>query len=168
VMTNVQATLDEYDSGITIIRVNLERADPPQEVIDSFRAVQAAEQERDRLQRQADAYANTVLADARGRASQIVETAEGYRAQTVNDALGQASRFTAVLTEYQKAEVVTRERIYLETMERVLGNVGKIILDPSVAGGQGGSGVVPFLPLNELMRNTTTAPAAAAATGQGN
>ncbi len=168
VMTDVQATLDEYDSGITIIRVNLERADPPQEVIDSFRAVQAAEQERDRLQRQADAYANTVLADARGRASQIVETAEGYRAQTVNDALGQASRFTAVLTEYQKAEVVTRERIYLETMERVLGNVGKIILDSSVAGGQGGNGVVPFLPLNELMRNTTTAPAAAAATGQGN
>ena len=168
VMTDVQATLDEYDSGITIIRVNLERADPPQEVIDSFRAVQAAEQERDRLQRQADAYANTVLADARGRASQIVETAEGYRAQTVNDALGQASRFTAVLTEYQKAEEVTRERIYLETMERVLGNVGKIILDSSVAGGQGGNGVVPFLPLNELMRNTTTAPAAAAATGPGN
>ncbi len=167
VMTNVQATLDEYDSGISIVRVNLERADPPAEVIDSYKEVQAAEQERDRLQRQADAYANTVLADARGRAAGIIETAEGYRAQTVNDALGQASRFTAVLTEYQKAEEVTRERIYLETMERVLSHVSKIILDPAIAGGQGGNGVVPFLPLNDLIRGTTPA-AAAAATAEGN
>ncbi len=167
VMTNVQATLDEYDSGIHIVRVNLERADPPHEVIDSYKAVQAAEQERDRLQRQADAYANTVLADARGRASSIVETAEGYRAQTVNDALGQASRFTAVLAEYQKAPDVTRERIYLETMERVLGQVSKIILDPAIAGSQGGNGVVPFLPLNDLIRGNTPA-AAAASTGAGN
>ena len=167
VMTNVQATLDEYDSGINIVRVNLERADPPQEVIDSYKAVQAAEQERDRLQRQADAYAYTVLADARGRASSIIETAEGYRAQTVNDALGQASRFSAVLAEYQKAPDVTRERIYLETMERVLGQVSKIILDPAIAGGQGGNGVVPFLPLNDLIRGNTPA-AAAASTGAGN
>ena len=165
VMTNVQATLDEYDSGISIVRVNLERADPPQEVIDSFRAVQAAEQERDRLERQADAYANTVLAEARGRASAIVETAEGYRAQTINDALGQASRFSAVLTEYQKAPEVTRERIYLETMEQVLAHVAKIILDPAVAGGAGGSGVVPFLSLNEMIRNNATDAAAATASG---
>lgn len=164
VKTDVQATLDEYASGISIVRVNLERADPPQEVIDSFRAVQAAAQERDRLQRQADAYANTVLADARGRASEIIETSEGYRAQTVNDALGQASRFTAVLAEYQKAEGVTRERIYLETMERVLSHVSKIILDPALAGG--GNGIVPFLPLNDLIRGNT--PAAAAATAGGN
>lgn len=162
VMTKVQATLDEYDSGIHIVRVNLERADPPHEVIDSYKAVQAAEQERDQLQRQADAYANTVLADARGRASATVETAEGYRAQTVNDALGQASRFTAVLTAYQNAPTLTRERIYLETMERVLGQVPKIILDPALAGG---SGVVPFLPLTDLMRGN--APAAAAATAVG-
>ena len=162
VMTNVQATLDEYDSGIHIVRVNLERADPPHEVIDSYKAVQAAEQERDQLQRQADAYANTVLADARGRASATVETAEGYRAQTVNDALGQASRFTAVLTAYQNAPALTRERIYLETMERVLGHVPKIILDPALAGG---NGVVPFLPLTDLIRGN--APAAAAATAVG-
>lgn len=165
---NIQSTLDEYESGITIVRVNLDKADPPTEVIDSFRAVQAAEQERDRLQRQADAYANTVLAEARGRAAQILEQAEGYRAQTINDSLGQASRFTAVLAEYLNNEDVTRRRIYLETMERILSNVGKIVLDPAIAGGEnGGSGVVPFLPLNELMRPTSPA-SAAAATSTGN
>lgn len=163
---DIQATMDEYESGISIVRINLEKAEPPPEVIDSFRAVQAAAQERDRLQRQADAYANTVLAEARGQAAQILEQAEGYRALTVNDALGQASRFTAVQTEYANAEELTRRRIYLETMERILGDVSKIILDPSVAGGEGGSGVVPFLPLNELMR--TPAAPVAAATGQGN
>ena len=130
-----------------------------------LRAVQAAAQERDRLQRQADAYANTVLAEARGQAAQVIEQAEGYRAQTVNDALGQASRFTAVQTEFAKAEDLTRRRIYLDTMQRILGDVGKIILDPAVAGADGGSGVVPFLPLNELMRNPGGPAAAATATG---
>ncbi|MGY9047365.1 membrane protein [Puniceibacterium antarcticum] len=156
-MADVQATLDEYESGINIVRVNLETADPPSEVIDSFREVQAAEQERDRLQRQADAYANRVLAEARGEAAQIQEEAEGYRARVVNEALGDASRFTSVLEEYSKAEDVTRKRLYLETMEKVLGNVDKMILDKSVAGGDGqGGGVVPYLPLNELGRRTTT------------
>jgi membrane protease subunit HflK len=169
----IQASLDEYASGINIIRVNLAQAEPPAEVVDAFRAVQAAEQERDRLQRQADAYANRVVAEARGSAAQILEQAEGYRAQTVNDALGQASRFSAVLQEYANAPDVTRERLYIETMEQVLGDVSKIILDPAVAGGQGGgSGVVPFLPLDQLMRQPgggqaqpqaqTQAPAAAA------
>jgi membrane protease subunit HflK len=165
----IQSSMDALDSGINVIRVNLERADPPAEVIDSFRAVQAAEQERDRLQRQADAYANTVLAEARGRGAQILEQAEAYRAQTVNDAIGQASRFSAVLGEYQNAEEVTRRRIYLETMERVLGDMGKIVLDPAVAGGEsGGSGVVPFLPLNEIMRSGTGTGAAAASSTAGN
>jgi modulator of FtsH protease HflK len=163
VRESIQLSLDSYDSGIRIVRVNLERADPPEAVIDSFRQVQAAEQERDRLERQADAYANRVLAEARGQAAQILEQAEGYRAQTINNALGQASRFTAVLAEYQQAEDVTRRRIYLETLEGILGDVDKIILDPSIAGGEGGQGVVPFLPLNELMR--PSAPAAAAAAG---
>lgn len=157
----IQATLDAYESGINVVRVNLDRADPPAEVIDAFRDVQAAEQERDLLQRQADAYANRVLAEARGQAAQILEQAEAYRAQTVNDALGQASRFSAVLGEYQNAEEVTRQRIYIETMERVLGDVGKIILDPAVAGGGGGQGVVPFLPLDQLVRQ----PGAAATGG---
>ena len=147
---NIQASLDEYESGITIVRVNLEKADPPREVIDSFREVQAAEQERDRLQRQADAYANRVLAEARGEAAQRLEEAEAYRAQVVNDALGEASRFTSVLQEYQKAEEVTRKRLYIETMEKVLGNVDKTILDSALTGADGGQGVVPYLPLNEL------------------
>merc|ERR1712065_111440 len=108
---NIQATLDEYESGINIVRVNLDKADPPREVIDSFRDVQAAEQERDRLERQADAYANRVVAEARGEAAQILEEAEGYRAQVVNQALGEASRFSAVLTEYEKAPDVTRKRL---------------------------------------------------------
>jgi membrane protease subunit HflK len=149
-MTNIQTTLDEYESGINIVRLNLDKADPPREVIDAFRDVQAAEQERDRLERQADAYANRVLAEARGTAAQILEEAEGYRAQTVNEALGEASRFTSVLAEYQKAPEVTRKRLYIETMERVLGDVDKMILDGSIAG-EGGS-VVPYLPLNELKR----------------
>ncbi|MDJ0820601.1 MAG: FtsH protease activity modulator HflK [Paracoccaceae bacterium] len=152
----IQATLDEYESGVTVVRVNLDTADPPREVIDAFREVQAAEQERDRLERQADAYANRVVAEARGEAAQIREEAEGYRARVVNEAVGEASRFSAVLEEYSKAEEVTRRRLYLETMERVLGSVDKMILDESIAGGDGaGGGVVPYLPLNELNRPRT-------------
>ncbi|MBS0126153.1 FtsH protease activity modulator HflK [Thetidibacter halocola] len=147
---SIQATLDEYASGISVVRVNLDTADPPREVIDAFREVQAAEQERDRLERQADAYANRVVAEARGQAAQIREEAEGYRARVVNEALGEASRFTSVQQEYALAPEVTRRRLYLETMEKVLGDVDKMILDQSVAGGEGG--VVPYLPLNELRR----------------
>ena len=147
----IQLTLDSYDSGVNIIRVNFDRADPPEPVIDAFRDVQAAEQERDRLKNEADAYANRVLAEARGEAAQILEEAEGYRARVVNEAQGEASRFSAVLEEYLKAPEVTRKRLYLETMESVLGDVDKIILDEGV-GGQG-QGVVPYLPLNELRRN---------------
>lgn len=144
----IQTTLDSYNSGVNIVRLNLDQADPPAEVIDAFRDVQAAEQERDRLQRQADAYANQVLADARGQSAQILEEAEGYRARVVNEASGQASRFSAVLGEYQNAPEVTRKRLYLETMEEVLGRVDKIILNEN----GGGQGVVPYLPLNELNR----------------
>ncbi|MEY8839749.1 FtsH protease activity modulator HflK, partial [Cribrihabitans sp. XS_ASV171] len=151
----IQTTLDSYDSGVNIIRVNLDKADPPQEVIDAFRDVQAAEQERDRLERQADAYANRVLAEARGETAQILEQAEAYRSQVVNEATGEASRFSAVLEEYLKAPDVTRKRLYLERMEQVLGDIDKVILDSNVAGSENGSGVVPYLPLNELRRNNT-------------
>ena len=153
-MQDIQATMDAYDSGIRIVRINLDKADPPEEVIDAFREVQAAEQERDRLQRQADAYANRVLAESRGEAAQILEEAEGYRARVVNEAQGDASRFTSVLTEYSKAPEVTRKRLYLETMEEVLGDIDKTILDESIAGGEGGNNVVPYLPLNELRRSS--------------
>ena len=153
---NIQATLDDYESGINIVRVNLDRADPPPEVIDAFREVQAAEQERDRLQRQADAYANRVLAEARGEAAQRLEQAEGYRAQVVNEAIGEASRFIAVAQEFNNAPEVTQRRLYLETIERTLGEIDKVILDD--VGGSNGQGVLPFLPLNDLQRSR--APAA--------
>ncbi|NNL18792.1 MAG: FtsH protease activity modulator HflK [Boseongicola sp.] len=153
--TLIQTTLDSYDAGINIIRVNLDKADPPREVIDSFREVQAAEQERDRLERQADAYANRVVAGARGEAAQVLEESEAYRARVVNEAQGEASRFTAVLEEYQQAPEVTRRRLYIETLEKVLGDIDKIILDEN-RGGDGGQGVVPYLPLNDLRRTPST------------
>ncbi|MBI6629168.1 FtsH protease activity modulator HflK [Pontibaca salina] len=155
-MQNIQETLDEYESGISIVRVNLDTADPPAEVIDSFREVQAAEQERDRLQRQADAYANRVLAQARGEAAQVLEQAEGYRARVVNEAIGEASRFLSVAREFNQAPEVTQRRLYLETIERTLGDVDKIVLDQSTEVGGQGQGVVPYLPLNELRRSGST------------
>ncbi|MGA0715850.1 MAG: FtsH protease activity modulator HflK, partial [Gemmobacter sp.] len=149
----VQETLDSYEAGINVVRINFDRADPPREVIDSFREVQAAQQERDRLEKEADAYANRVLAGARGEAARILEESEAYRASVINAAEGEASRFVAVYDEYVKAPEVTRRRMYLETMEQVLGGMDKIILD-GVGGEGAGQGVVPYLPLNDLRRST--------------
>lgn len=159
----IQQTLDIYASGVNIVRVNFDRADPPAEVIDSFRNVQAAEQTRDTLEKQADAYANRVIAAARGEAAQLLEEAEGYRARVVNEAEGEAARFVAVYDEYAKAQDVTRKRLYLETLERVLGDVDKIIIDD----GASGSGVVPYLPLNELQRSRTGTDGASTTTSGG-
>jgi len=147
----VQATLQSYDSGITVVRVNLLKSDAPEEVKDAFRAVTAAQQERDRLQKEADAYSNKVTAQARGNAAATAEQAKAYATQVVNVAEGDASRFTSIFQEYIKAPEVTRERLYLETMEQVLGGMKKIIMDQSA----GAQGVVPYLPLTDL----TTAPA---------
>lgn len=144
----IQQTLDEYDSGVNIVRVNFDKADPPAEVINAFREVQAARQERSTLQNRADAYANERLAAARGQSAQLLQESESYRAQQVNSAQGEASRFNAVLTEYLKAPDVTRQRLYLETMEDVLGGVDMFLVDTP----NGGNGVVPYLPLNELRR----------------
>ena len=156
----VQTTLDSYQAGINVVRVNFSKAAPPTEVIDAFREVQAAQQERVRLENESDAYANRVTAGARGEAARLAEESEAYRAQVVNNAQGEASRFLSVYNEYVKAPDVTRKRMYLETMERVLGGMNKVILD-GVTTGEGGQGVVPFLPLNELNRMS---PSAAAAT----
>lgn len=150
----VQGTLNSYESGINVIRVNFDKADPPLEVIDSFREVQAARQERDRLERQADAYANRVLAGARGEAAQVQEQAEAYRAEVINLAEGEASRFVAVWDEYRNAPEVTRQRMYIETMERVLGRMELTILDNVT--GANGSGVVPYLPLDRLRAQPNT------------
>lgn len=145
----IQSTLDSYNAGINIVRVNFDRADPPQEVINSFRDVQAAEQDRDTLEKRAGIYANEKLAEARGEAAQILEQAEGYRARIVAQATGEASRFNSVYEAYLPAKDITRKRMYLETMEEVLGNVNKIIIDQD---GENSNGVVPYLPLNELMK----------------
>ncbi|SLN20873.1 FtsH protease activity modulator HflK [Pseudooctadecabacter jejudonensis] len=167
VMDQLQATLDSYDAGVNIIRVNLQAVEPPSQTITvddidgnsrqtsplaAFRDVQDAEQERDRLQNLADAYANRVTAQARGDAARVLEDAEAYRARVVNEAQGEASRFLAVLEEYQKAPEVTRQRLYLETVEAVFGSTDIILLDDN---GQGGGGVVPYLPLNEVRRPAT-------------
>ncbi|MBD3625632.1 MAG: FtsH protease activity modulator HflK [Rhodobacteraceae bacterium] len=153
----IQETLDSYESGINVVRLTLETVDPPAEVIEAFRDVQAAEQERTTFRNRADAYANQRLASARGEAAEVLEQAEGYRARVVNEARGEASRFVAVYDEYAKASEVTRKRLYLETLERVLAGVDKIVIDENIAGSEGGgSGVVPYLPLNELSRRNTT------------
>ena len=154
VLALITETLDSYESGVNVIRLTLDKADPPMEVIDAFRDVQKAEQERNTFQNQADAFANQRLAAARGESAQLLQEAEGYRAQVVNEADGEASRFVAVYDEYAKAEDVTRKRLYLETMERIFGSVDKIIIDENT-GGQG-QGVVPYLPLNELRRQPQT------------
>ena len=158
----VQQTLDAYQSGIAVVRVNLDRADPPEEVIDSFRAVQAAQQERDRLEKEADAYANRVLAQARGDAAQSLEQAEGYRAEAVNTASGEAARFNSIYEEYVNAPEVTRRRMYLETMEQVLGDVNKIIIGEGL---NEGSGVVPYLPLDQLRGQQSGQQGGTATTG---
>ncbi|WP_045391318.1 FtsH protease activity modulator HflK [Falsirhodobacter sp. alg1] len=148
----VQGTLDTYSAGIQIIRINFERADPPGEVIDSFRQVQAAQQERVRLENEAEAYRNRVTAGARGEAARVLEGAEGFRAQAVNTAEGEASGFNSVYDQYINAPDITRERMYLEMMEQVLGKMNTTILD----GVTGEGGVVPYLPLNELNRGSAT------------
>lgn len=157
-MKEVQSTLDTYVSGISVVRVNLLKSDVPAEVADSFRAVQAAQQERDRLQKVANAYANKATAAARGQASQTEQDAQAYAARVVNQAEGDASRFLSVYSEYVKAPEVTRKRMYLETMEQVLGGANKVIMD-----GASNQGAVPYLPLNSLFTAkkpaTTTAPA---------
>jgi len=138
--------LNAYRAGILVLQVQLQSVDPPEQVIASFKDVIAAQQDQDRLRNEAEAYANRVVPEARGKAAAIVQAAEGYRLQTVAEATGQAARFNKIYDEYKKAPEVTRERMYLETMERVYGGADKIIVDQSA----GGQGVVPYLPLGAL------------------
>jgi membrane protease subunit HflK len=144
----MQRTLDSYNAGIQVTQVQLQKVDPPSQVIDAFRDVQAARADQERLQNEADAYANRIVPEARGQAQSILQAAQGYREQTVAEAKGRTDRFLKVYEEYAKAPDVTRKRMFLETMERVMGGTEKIIIDDKA----GGSGVVPYLPLNELRR----------------
>jgi membrane protease subunit HflK len=150
----MQSTLDRYGAGIQITQVQLQKVDPPAQVIDSFRDVQAARADLERAQNEAQTYANKVVPEARGRAAQITQSAEAYREQTVAEAKGATSRFLQVYEQYKKAPDVTRQRMYLETMERLFAHTEKLIVDPGAAGG----GVVPYLPLDQLGHRSQGAP----------
>jgi membrane protease subunit HflK len=160
----MQKTLDSYNAGVLIDQVQMQKVDPPSQVIDANRDVQAARADLERAQNEAQTYANRVLPEARGRVAQITQAAEAYREQTVAEAKGQTSRFLKIYDEYKKAPAVTRQRIYLETMEKLFAGTEKIIMD----NGSGGSGVVPYLPLNELTRPRPAAPAQPQARTGGN
>ncbi len=141
----IQATLDSYGAGIQITEVQLAKADPPAEVIDSFRDVVNAAQDKETTINRATAYANDVVPRARGQAQRILQEAQAYRDRVVAESTGQADRFRQIYEEYRKAPRVTRERMYLETMEEVLGRSETMILD-------GDSGALPYLPLDQLRR----------------
>ena len=161
----IQETLDSYESGVTITDVKLDKADPPPDVIDDFRDVQAAQQDQDRLRNEADKYFNQKVAGARGAAAEMLEQAEGYRARVVAEASGQAARFESIYEQYDasdEARAIIRKRLYLETMERVFGGMNKIILDQNEAGS---GGVVPYLPLNQLQDSSQRSPASPAQPG---
>ena len=150
----MQATLDSYKAGVEITQVQLQKVDPPIKVISAFRDVQAARADQERLQNEARAYANRIVPEARGEAERILQGAQAYREQTVAEATGQASRFEKVYDEYRKAPNLTRQRMFIETMEKVFSGTDKIILDQN-----GGQGVVPYLPLGELTRKPAARPA---------
>src|SRR6202047_4882095 len=156
----MQKTLDSYGSGILVQQVQMQKVDPPAQVIDSFRDVQAARADLERLQNEAQTYANRVVPDGRGRAAQIIQVAEGYKQQAVAEAKGQSARFLKVYDEYKKAPDVTRQRIYLETMERIFGSAEKLVYD---GGSSPSQSIVPYLPLSEL---TPRRPAPPGTTGQ--
>jgi len=147
-----QATLDSYNSGILVNRVALENVAPPREVADAFDEVQRAKQNEAQFVEEANRYANNKLGAARGESAQIREEAAAYKKSIVEAATGEAQRFVSVYDEYAKAPDVTRKRLFLETMERVLKSSNKVIL-----GNNGeGPGVVPYLPLPEIQKRTAT------------
>jgi modulator of FtsH protease HflK len=151
----MQKVLDDYGAGVQVNQVQLQKVDPPTQVIDAFRDVQAARANLEQSQNEAQTYANRVVPEAKGRAAQTIQNAEAYREQTVAEAKGATSRFLQVYDEYKKAPDVTRQRMYLETMERLFGGTDKIIMDSGATGG-----VVPYLPLDQLTppRRPPTAP----------
>jgi membrane protease subunit HflK len=151
VLRIAQGILNGYGVGVTVNAVTIENAAPPTEVADAFDEVQRAEQDEDRFQEEARQYANTLLGDARGQAAQMREDAAAYKNRVVQEAQGEAARFISVYEEYAKAPEVTRKRLFLETMEQVLGGSEKVIIES----GPGSTGVVPYLPLPELRSGTS-------------
>ena len=146
--SELQGLMDEYNAGIEIRQIQLLKVDPPSQVIDAFNEVQRAKQDKDTAKNEADAYRNDVVPRARGEAAQIMEEAKAYRAEVVNRATGDANRFNSVYQAYKVSKDVTMQRIYLETLEEVFGNVNKVIIDQNTEN----SGVVPYLPLPEIQK----------------
>lgn len=144
----LQRILNEYGAGIKITQVQLQGVDPPSQVVDAFRDVQRAAADKETERNQAESYRNNIIPRARGKAAQIVQNAQAYKAQTVAQAQGDSSRFLAIYHQYRNAPEVTRQRLYIETLQDVLSKNPKIIIDSKAAG----SGVVPYLPLPELLK----------------
>ena len=153
----MQQLLDRYGTGITISKLNLQAVAAPEAVNEAFQDVVKAQQDRDRQVNEGQAYANRVIPEARGRASRLLEEASGYEQSVLTRAQGDAARFTSVVGEYNKAPAVTRERLYLDMMQSVLGNSSKILVDQK----QGQS--LLYLPLDKLMDSTRSAAAAPSA-----
>ena len=153
----LQGILNSYGAGIEVTQVQLLKVDPPGPVIDAFRDVQRALADREKLRNQAEAYRNDIVPKARGAAAAIKQEAEAYRQEIIARSQGDADRFTSVYHAFKAAQDVTLQRLYLETMEEVLKNSNKVIIDKSA---QGGSGVLPYLPLPALGGGnaTTSAP----------
>ena len=144
--SQLQDLLNDYKSGVRVRDVQLLAVDPPSDVIDAFNEVQRARQDRDRLKNEAEAFRNDIVPRARGAAAKLVAEAEAYQAEVMNRAKGDSSRFDQVYTAYKADPDVTRERIYIETVEEIFTNVEKIIIDENSSS----SGVVPYLPLKEM------------------
>jgi modulator of FtsH protease HflK len=145
----IQTLMDQYESGLLITEVRLQVVDPPEQVKDAFNEVVRAREDRERQQNEAQAYMEDIVPKARGESEQVVRAADAFRQQRVLEAQGDVARFRSVLEEYRKGKDVTRERLYLETIERVLGKVGKVVVDSAV-----GDRALPLLPLNDLVRGT--------------
>ncbi|MGE0725421.1 MAG: FtsH protease activity modulator HflK [Alphaproteobacteria bacterium] len=156
----LQQILDSYGAGILVTQVQLQKVDPPGPVIDAFRDVQRARADQERLRNEAEAYRNDIIPRSRGEAERLVQEAEAYKQEVVARSQGDAERFVSVYNAYRAAPEVTTQRIYLETIEDVLRNVNKVLIDKS----GGGSGVVPYLPLPELQRRQGATPAPAPGT----
>ena len=151
-----QEILDRYATGIQVSKVTMQNAQPPEQVQAAFDDAVKAGQDRERQKNEGQAYANDVIPRARGAASRLLEEADAYKGRVVAQAEGDASRFKQILTEYAKAPEVTRQRMYIDTMQQVLSNTSKILVDAK------GSGNLLYLPLDKLMQVTASAVAGAA------
>ena len=149
----LQRILNEYQAGVAITAVNLQDVQPPKQVADAFEDVQRARQDQDTKINQADAYRNRVIPEARGEATRMIQQAQAYRERIIKESQGEAERFLKVYEAYLQNPDVTRQRIYLETVQKVLQNTDKVIME-------GGSGAVPYLPLDQLRRGPATAETA--------